>query len=137
MDDETTVVSVMAELEMRLARMEATLDALRADVTALRETPRVEAPKRTAPDAPKRTAPDALAVLCERIADVARKRRRWPTTTYEVRELLSLGDVSGNTIDGAFNRLANRAVPGVKAERFGETHIPNHGAAALWILTAE
>ena len=129
MDDETTVVSVLAELETRLARMEATLDALRADVTALRETPRVEAPKRT--------APDALAVLCERIAEVARKRRRWPTTTYEVRELLSLGDVSGNTIDGAFNRLANRAVPGVKAERFGETHIPNHGAAALWILTAE
>lgn len=129
MDDETTVVSVMAELEMRLARMEATLDALRADVAALRETPRVETPKRT--------APDALAVLCERIAEVARKRRRWPTTTYEVRELLSLGDVSGNTIDGAFKRLANGAVAGVKAERFGETHIPNHGAAALWILTAE
>lgn len=129
MDDETTVVSVMAELEMRLARMEATLDALRADVAALRETPRVETPKRT--------APDALAVLCERIAEVARKRRRWPTTTYEVRELLSLGDVSGNTIDGAFKRIANGAVPGVKAERFGETHIPNHGAAALWILTAE
>ena len=129
MDDETTVVSVMAELEMRLARMEATLDALRADVAALRETPRVETPKRT--------APDALAVLCERIAEVARKRRRWPTTTYEVRELLSLGDVSGNTIDGAFKRLANGAVAGVKAERFGETHIPNHGAAALWIRTAE
>lgn len=129
MDDETTVVSVMAELEMRLARMEATLDALRADVAALRETPRVETPKRT--------APDALAVLCERIAEVARKRRRWPTTTYEVRELLSLGDVSGNTIDGAFKRLANGAVAGVKAERFGETQIPNHGAAALWILTAE
>ena len=134
MDDETTVVSVMAELEMRLARMEATLDALRADVTALRETPRVEAPR---VEAPKRTAPDALAVLCERIAEVARKRRRWPTTTYEVRELLSLGDVSGNTIDGAFKRLANGAVAGVKAERFGETHIPNHGAAALWIFTAE
>lgn len=129
MDNETTMVSVLAELETRLARMETTLDALRADVAALRETPRVETPKRT--------APDALAVLCERIAEVARKRRRWPTTTYEVRELLSLGDVSGNTIDGAFNRLANRAVPGVKAERFGETHIPNHGAAALWILTAE
>lgn len=129
MDNETTMVSVMAELETRLARMEATLDALRADVAALRETPRVEAPKRT--------APDALAVLCERIAEVARKRRRWPTTTYEVRELLSLGDVSGNTIDGAFKRIANGAVAGVKAERFGETHIPNHGAAALWIFTAE
>lgn len=129
MDDETTVVSVLAELETRLARMETTLDALRADVAALRETPRVETPKRT--------APDALAVLCERIAEVARKRRRWPTTTYEVRELLSLGDVSGNTIDGAFKRLANGAVAGVKAERFGETHIPNHGAAALWIFTAE
>ena len=129
MDNETTMVSVLAELETRLARMETTLDALRADVAALRETPRVETPKRT--------APDALAVLCERIAEVARKRRRWPTTTYEVRELLSLGDVSGNTIDGAFKRLANGAVAGVKAERFGETHIPNHGAAALWIFTAE
>ena len=78
MDNETTMVSVLAELETRLARMETTLDALRADVTALRETPRVEAPR---VEAPKRTAPDALAVLCERIAEVARKRRRWPTTT--------------------------------------------------------